>query len=118
VDDAVAVLRQEFGAAEGSFLLGLRGTELEWDRAAFSRLDRAMRTICEQWQGREQLDRWMAEGFYYTPRLVRDWTSHPHFPTPDPQQYYEDCLARLDDLADWFFHGYHMYQQPHVWPDL
>lgn len=124
MDDAATVLRQEFGADEGSFLLGLRGADLTWDRSAFSRLERAMRAVCEQWEvgeqweGSEQLDRWMAEGFYYTPRFVRDWTSHPDFPRPGPQQYYEDCLQRLDDLADWFFHGYHPYQQPHVWPDL
>ena len=60
----------------------------------------------------------MAEGFYYVPRFVRDWTTHPNFPRLQPQQYHDDCLRRLDDLADWFFHGWHMYLEPHVWPDL
>jgi hypothetical protein len=118
VDDVEVVLRHEFNAGEGSFLLGLRGVGLEWDRAAFTRLERAMRAVCGQVQGQDRLDRWMAEGFYYVPRFVRDWTTHPNFPRPQPQQYHEDCLQRLDDLADWFFHGYHMYQEPRVWSDL
>lgn len=52
------------------------------------------------------------------PRFVRDWTTHPDFPRPQPQQYHDDCLQRLDDLADWFFRGWHVYQEPHVWPAL
>ena len=114
----LVVLRKEFEAGEGSFLLGLRGARLEWDRQAFSRLERAMRAACERLQDQEQLDRWTAEGFFYVPRFVRDRTGHPHFPRPQPEQYYEDCVQRLDDLADWFFHGRDMYQEPHVWPDL
>jgi hypothetical protein len=77
-----------------------------------------MRAACERVQGQEQVDRWMAEGFYYVSRFVRDWTAHPNFPRPRPRTYYEDCLERLDDLADWFFHGRHMYQEPQVWADL
>jgi hypothetical protein len=117
VDDALVFLRQEFEAGEGSFLLRLR-PELVWDRGAFTRLERAMRAVCERTQDDHTLDRWMAEGFYYVPRFVRDWTTHPNFPRPQPQPYHDDCLERLDDLADWFFHGWHAYQQPHVWPDL
>lgn len=49
VDEVMSVLRQEFDAEEGSFLLRLRG-DLEWDRAAFTRLERAMRAACEQLQ--------------------------------------------------------------------
>lgn len=116
-DEAVAVLRAEFEALDGGFMAALRPS-LDWDRAAFSRMERAMRVACERWHDHEQLDRWLAEGFYYVPRFVRDWTSHPHFPRPEPRQYHEDCLNRLDDLADWFFHGEHMYLEPHVWSDL
>jgi hypothetical protein len=77
-----------------------------------------MRVVCEQYEHRGQLDRWVAEGYYYTSRWVRDWTSHPHFPRPEPRQYYHACIERLDDLADWFFFGHHFYLEPHVWPDL
>lgn len=113
----MAVLRREFELGDGSFVIRLRG-DLEWDRGAFTRLERAMRAACERIQGQDKLDRWLALGFYYVPRFVRDWTAHPDFPRPHPRQYYEDCLRRLDDLADWFFHGEHMYQEPHEWPDL
>ena len=49
---------------------------------------------------------------------LRDWTSHPHFPRPEPEQYYNDCIQRIGDLADWFFHGVHSYAEPHHWSDL
>ncbi|MBL7501012.1 hypothetical protein I6A84_26235 [Frankia sp. CNm7] len=118
MDDALALLRREFDAEEGTFLFQLRGDGIQWDRVAFTRLERAMRTVCERLHDEEKLDRWLAEGFYYASRFVRDWTSHPSFPRPEPPQFHEDCLARLEDLADWFFRGWHVYQEPHVWPDL
>jgi hypothetical protein len=117
VDDALMVLRQEFEAVEGSFLLRLRG-DLAWDRAAFSRLERAMRLVCVQQEGYDDVPRWMAEGFYDVSHFVAEWTSHPNFPRPEPAEYYQDCLERLRDLADWFFRGWHAYQEPHVWREL
>lgn len=118
MSDYVSELRREFAAEEGTFLLNLRGARLEWDMTAFSRLEKAMRWACEHVQDHDQLDRWMAEGFYETSRFVQAWTSHPSFPRPEPEQYYRDCIERLDDLADWFFRGYHSYNEPHHWPDL
>ena len=47
-----------------------------------------------------------------------EWTAHPNVPRPEPASYYTDCLERLRDLADWFFHGVHNYLEPHVWPEL
>jgi hypothetical protein len=111
-------LRREFAAAEGTFLLNLRGDRIEWDRPAFSRLEKTMRWACQRFREHDQLDRWMADGFYEVSRFVRNWTSHPNFPRPGPEQYYNDCIERLDDLADWFFRGYHGYVEPHQWPDL
>ncbi|MGI5216868.1 hypothetical protein [Nocardia sp. CA-290969] len=118
MEDFLAVLREEFEAAEGSFMLGLRGEGLVWDRAGFTRLERAMRRACEWSQEHDRFDRWMAEGFYEASHFVRDWTSHPNFPRPEPAQYHLDCLERIDDLADWYFRGFHAYQEPHVWRDL
>jgi hypothetical protein len=112
------LLRREFGADQGTFLLGLRGEGLEWDKGAFSRFEKAMRWACEHFQDDQQLDRWMAEGFYYASWFVREWTSHPNFPRPEPGQYYKDCIQRVGDLADWFFYGFHGYLEPHHWPDL
>ncbi|GAA2656040.1 hypothetical protein [Paractinoplanes durhamensis] len=42
----------------------------------------------------------------------------PELPPAGAAQYYEECLERLRDLADWFFHGWHSYLEPHVWRDL
>ncbi|MEV1200664.1 hypothetical protein [Microbispora rosea] len=117
MDDVLTRLRREFEADDDTFLLKLRGN-LEWDRDAFSRLEQAMRATCELYQGCDQLDRWIAEGFYEVSRWVRDWTSHPNFPRPEPDEYYDACIERLDDLADWFFRGVHSYIEPHTWPDL
>lgn len=117
VDDVAAVLPEEFEAVADSFLLRLR-VDLVWDRAAFSRLEQAMRLVCEQYEGREDLPRRMADGFYEVSHFVAEWTSHPNFPRPEPAQYYQDCLERLRDLADWFFRGWHAYQEPHDWRDL
>jgi hypothetical protein len=111
------VLRREFDAEDGSFLMRLRG-DLEWDRDAFTRLERAMRTACERARGNDCLDRWMTEGFYYVSTFVRDWTTHPTFPRPEPRRYHEDCLQRLADLADWFLRGWHGNEEPHTWRDL
>jgi hypothetical protein len=74
------LLRREFEADQATFLLGLRGEGLEWDKAAFSRFEKAMRRACEHFQNHGQLDRWMADGFYYACWFVREWTSHPNFP--------------------------------------
>lgn len=115
--DELAILRNEFEAGEGSFLTGLR-VERVWDRAAFTRLERAMRWACERYQDHDRLERWMAEGFHELSRSIRDWTSHPDFPRPVPARYHQECLERLDDLADWFFRGWHAYQEPHSWPEL
>ncbi|MEU4314231.1 hypothetical protein [Nocardia sp. NPDC024068] len=117
MDDALAVLRKEFDAEPGSFLLKLR-SELEWDRAGFTRLERAMRAVCDRTQRDDHLPRWIAEGFYSVSSDVPDWTAHPNFPRPDPVGYYDACIERLTDLADWYFRGWHAYQEPHVWIDL
>ena len=117
MDEAIEFLRREFDAEEGSFLLRLRG-DLEWDRTAFTRLEQAMRAACEQCQGDEKLDRWLADGFYEVATWVPMWTSHANFPRPAPEAYYEDCLERISDLASWFFRGWHDYSEGHLWSDL
>ena len=80
VDD-LELLRHEFRAGEGSFLLQLR-TGLHWDRDAFSRLEQAMRRTCAQQEPREQLDRWLAEGYWYLSVFVPGHISHQDFPGP------------------------------------
>ena len=97
-------LRDEFEAADGSFLIQLRPA-LEWDKAAFTRLTTAMRSCCERTHRDDTLPRWIAQGFWYVPTFVRDWTTHPNFPQVHAPEYYEQAYRRLDDLAYWYFFG-------------
>ncbi|MBB4692366.1 hypothetical protein [Paractinoplanes abujensis] len=117
MQDAFDVLRSEFGSEPGSFMLALYADRV-WDPGAFSRLEQAMRVACEECAQRESLERWLVEGFHYVSTWVPDHTGHPAFPRPEPASYYEACLIRLTDLADWFFHGWHTYQEPHYWQPL
>lgn len=119
-DDYPVVLAHEFVAGEGSFLLQLR-VYLKWDKAAFTQLTQAMLTCCQAYDAHElraahigegayqtPLPRWLAEGFWYVPTFVRDWTSHPAWKEyiESEQEYYDRAYERLDRLADWFFTGH------------
>ncbi|MEV5750057.1 hypothetical protein AB0L00_19730 [Actinoallomurus sp. NPDC052308] len=115
--DDIALLRREFDAEEGSFLLQVR-CDLHWDREAFSRLEQAMRRVCAQQEDRGQLDRWLVEGYWYLADFVPSFTGHPNFPRPEPPDYYEAALERLHDLQNWFVSGCSPYLPEHVWPDL
>ncbi|MEV5977976.1 hypothetical protein [Streptomyces sp. NPDC052114] len=117
MEKSLAVLEHEFAAGEGSFLIGLRG-DLTWDRAAFTRLEKAMRAVCAYVQGSDKLDRWLAGGFHHVATFVPAWTAHPRFTRPEPVSYYEACLERIGDLADWFFQGESPYADRHVWTEL
>ncbi|WP_035855766.1 hypothetical protein [Cryptosporangium arvum] len=117
MNDARETLRREFGSAPGSFMATLYADRV-WDREAFGRMERAMRTVCAAHADRDQLDRWLAEGFYYVSTWVPDHTAHSAFPRPEPVDYYDACVTRLQDLAAWFFHGWHVYREPHDWDDL
>lgn len=116
VDD-IELLRCEFAAEEGSFLSQLR-SDLHWDRQAFSRLEQAMRRVCASLENRDQLDRWLVEGYWVLADFVPGHTSHPNFPRPEPSEYYEAALERLRDLQDWFVTGRSPYLPGHTWPDL
>ncbi len=110
-------LRQEFEAADGSFLLRLR-CQLEWDGAAFSRLVTAMEACCQETAGADSLERWQAELFWYIPDFVRSWTTHPNFPRVHPEEYYEQAYQRLDDLAFWYFMGESPYEGDAGFPPI
>lgn len=112
-DDA---LRAEFFAEDGTFLLEVRG--LYWDREAFTRLERLMRQACAEHEGADALERWMVEGFWFCSDWVPTWTSHPNFPRPEPQAYYEAAIERMRDLQWWFVMGQSPYEAHHRWEDL
>jgi hypothetical protein len=117
MDQALKTLEHEFRSEPGSFLLGLR-IDGVWDRAAFSNLEKAMRTVCERLQDAEELPRWLAAGYYQVATDVPSMTAHPAFPRTEPADYYAACIERLTDLADWFFRGEHSYLEPHTWAEL
>jgi hypothetical protein len=102
--DYRVILRREFDAEDGSFLMSLRG-EFVWNREAFSRLVNAMEACCRDTEGKETLDRWMAEGFWYLSTFVEGCATHDAFPKDEPAEYYEKAFQRLHDLAYWFFFG-------------
>jgi hypothetical protein len=52
--DDLELLRHEFSAGDGLFLLQLR-VDLHWDWRTFSRLEQAMRRVCTQQEPHEQL---------------------------------------------------------------
>jgi hypothetical protein len=96
-------LREQF-AAENGFLLSLR-TELIWNKEQFSQLVALMQQYLETTEHGEQIDRWVAEGFWFTESFVKDWISHPDFPKHHPLDYYAAAIDRLHDLSHWLFFG-------------
>ncbi|HEX8612752.1 MAG TPA: hypothetical protein VF800_15805 [Telluria sp.] len=102
--DHLLVLKEEFQAGDGSFLLELR-CDLNWNRKAFVRLVSAMQEYIEKRPESETLERWIAEGFWHLDHFVKEWCSHASFSRPYEQQYYEDAYERLHDLAYWLFVG-------------
>lgn len=117
MEDSMAILKNEFEAGEGSFLIKLR-PGLEWDKAAFNRLTSAMKRCAEGTSSEPKLERWVAEGFWYVPRFVREWSTHPDFPKVHSDEYFNKAFTRLDDLAYWYFMGHSPYQDGIHFEDL
>jgi len=105
----MTILRNEFDAGDGSFLIKWR-PNLEWDKAVFNRLISAMNLCAENNASDSKLERWVAKGFWFVPRFVREWATHPNFQKVHAADYYEKALTRLDDLAYWYFMGQSPYK--------
>jgi hypothetical protein len=97
------ILRREFDAEEGSFLLQAR-CRLIWDWDAFRRLTSAMYDVANEVRGKPEIETWIAEGFWYCDTFIRDWTSHPNFPRP-PEDAYRDAIELVHHLAALLFFG-------------
>jgi hypothetical protein len=104
MEDYLEVLRKEFDAEEGTFLLQIR-CDLMWDKNAFTRLVTAMWIYCEHDCEDEMIERWVANGFWHLSTFVRTWTTHSNFPQVHSKEYYERSYRRLEDLAYWCFFG-------------
>ena len=70
MNDYLDILRHEFEANDGSFLISMR-VELEWDWEAFSRVTEAMRIYCDRHTESDVVERWVASGFYYLTDVTR-----------------------------------------------
>jgi hypothetical protein len=109
MEDDESILRREFEAEDGSFLIQLR-CELTWDKVAFSRLILAMEQCAVARQGKDVLERWIAEGFWYLEKFAQEWSTHEGFPRPHGEEYYEAAYERLRDLSYWLFVGASPYE--------
>jgi hypothetical protein len=109
MEDFMTILKNEFEAGDGSFLIKLR-PNLEWDKAAFNRLASAMKLCAERVSLEPKLERWVAEGFWFVPRFVREWATHSSFPKVYPTEYYERAFTRLEDLAYRYLMGQSPYE--------
>jgi hypothetical protein len=102
-------LRGEFEAEDGSFLLQLR-VDLTWDPVAFDRMTALMLEVVKARESEAPIPRWLAEGFWFVDSSVKDMSTHPNFPRPFDDQYYDRAYRRLFDLAYWLFRGESPYQ--------
>jgi len=102
------MLKREFDAGEGSFLLQAR-VWLNWDWEAFRRLTSAMYDVADEVKGQPSIETWIAEGFWYCDTFIRDWTGHHNFPRP-PEDVYRDALLLLGELASFLFTGQSPYR--------
>lgn len=101
-DDWRAVLRHEFSAGEGSFLIRLR-IDLTWDTEAFARLTAAMAECCSATAKDDELERWLAEGFWYLYFFTEGHTSHVSWADSPQRSEIEAGVDELGALADRFF---------------
>src|SRR2546423_2120934 len=109
MNDYEPILRREFNAEEGSFLLQLR-CSLVWDKTAFARLVIEMEKCAVAHEGQDVIARWIAEGFWYLETFVPEHSRHPAFPRPHGETYYESAYERLRDLSYWLFVGERVFQ--------
>jgi hypothetical protein len=97
------VLKREFDAEGGSFLLRVR-SELTWDWAAFHRLTSAMYDVADEARKKPSIDTWIANGFWFCDTWIKEWTVHPNFPRP-PERAYRDAIELIHDLCFFLFTG-------------
>ena len=71
-----------------------------------------------EYEGRQEIERWVAQGFWFLERYVPEWSSHPNFPSPGEEPYHEAACRRLSDLASWLFFGNSPYQGAGPLPPL
>lgn len=96
------ILRREFDAEDGSFLIQLR-CDFHWDKNAFQRLTQAMYEVAKDLENQDHLPKWVAHGFWFVEKFTSQWTN-PNFSAPE-KEYHENCLELLDYLGGYLFDG-------------
>ena len=99
-----SILKSEFDAEDGSFPIQLRCSN-RWDKDAFNRLAAAMKSCCIESCDDESLERWIADGFWDTESLARDWVANPSSSLVHSAEYYNAATELLHQLAYWYFRG-------------
>ena len=102
------ILRSEFNAEDGSFLVKLR-CKCEWDWNAFRRLTIAMYDVAEEVKGQPSIETWIAEGFWHCDTLINDIASHSNF-SRFPDDAYRDGVELIHNLAYLLFSGQNPYR--------
>ena len=94
-------LKQQFDAEDNTFLMTIRD-ELYWNWDQFFSLSSLMYQVADTFHHQEEIDKWIAEGFWFCDTWIREWTMHSYFPQPSPEQH-EGALNLIHDLAFYLF---------------
>ncbi len=98
------ILRTEFSADEGSFLLVLHVWNI-WDDEAFTRVTTAMWECCEDQEHQETVEHWLANGFWDMYGEVTGYLANPAARRVNSPEYYAKAVSSVFDLACWYFSG-------------
>jgi hypothetical protein len=96
------ILKHEFDAGEGSFLIQAR-CHANWDWDAFRRLTSAMYDVADEVRGQPSIETWIAEGFWYCETWIQDWKRHPE--SSRPPEAYQDAKLLVHELSYFLFVG-------------
>lgn len=91
------VLKHEFAAGEGSFLLQLRCGH--WDKDAHRRLFVAMHECCKAHEGETRIERWIAEGFWWLDSYSMNGYANSE------NESLSNAAVNFNHLAHWLFTG-------------
>lgn len=97
-------LLYEFRGEKESFLITIR-CDLEWSHDKFIKFLSTIRNYCKHRQLSNQLDKEIAQGFWFISWFIKDWTSHPDFRKANKfsDNYYTESYELIHDLSWWYF---------------
>lgn len=99
--DWQTILKAEYEAQENTFVFQLRCGR-GWDKAAYYRLFRAMLECCKAHDGRPQVERWIADLFWWLDSYPRHLVGNGKLNEDD---YYQNAVVNFNHLTHWLFSG-------------